>query len=88
MIKNFLHSNSSSNDVEFGKLLSELHAARTALSHAYFRFNQSVEPDLVDACCYEINAQRARCNYFIRVIKECNRHPDPAITQKEAVKWA
>ncbi len=47
--------------------LSELHGALTA---AYVRFDATTEPELVDACVYEINAAQSRYNYMLRLIKE------------------
>jgi len=51
-------------------LLDELSAARAALRAAYFRFDNASEPELIDACIYEINAAQARCGYLIRLAKE------------------
>lgn len=51
-------------------LKSELLAAQNDLSAAYRRFDQAVEPELVESCVYEISAVKARCNYLIRRIKE------------------
>ncbi len=47
--------------------LTELHGALTA---AYMRFDATTEPELVDACVYEINAAQSRYNYMLRRIKE------------------
>ena len=52
------------------ELFNELGEIRTALDDAYMRFNAAVEPELVDACVYEINAAQSRYNYLIRVVKE------------------
>ena len=51
-------------------LFGELSDMRTALCDAYERFNVTVEPELVDACVYEINAIQSRYNYLLRLIKE------------------
>lgn len=51
-------------------LLDELGTARAALRAAYGRFNAAAEPELIDACIYEINAAQARCGYYLRLIRE------------------
>ena len=52
------------------ELLRELSELRDALAAAYMRFDGAVEPELVDACVYEINAAQSRYNYQLRLIKE------------------
>ena len=52
------------------QLQQELYEANRALRTAYEKFNYVSEPELVDACVYEISALKARCNYLLRVIKE------------------
>ena len=51
-------------------LLDGLIDARRALRAAYARFNAAAEPELIDACIYEINAAQARCGYYLRLIRE------------------
>ena len=51
-------------------LFSELSDLRMAVEDAYMRFNVTTEPELVDACVYEINAAQSRYNYMIRMIRE------------------
>lgn len=48
---------------------NQLGELRDALTAAYFGFEQSADPDTVDACIFEINALRARYNSAIRQIK-------------------
>ena len=57
-------------DVRRRELLSELSGVRDALDAAYMRFNAVTEPELVDACVYEINAAQSRYNYMLRRIRE------------------
>ena len=57
-------------DDRLQELFDELSATRTALDDAYTRFNTASEPELVEACVYEINAAQARYNYQLRLIKE------------------
>ena len=56
-------------DASMQELFSELSDTRFALSQAYARFNAVCEPELVDSCVYEINAELSRYNYLLRQIK-------------------
>lgn len=42
---------------------------RDALDKAYLCFNDSADPELTDACIYEINALRTRYDHVLRHIK-------------------
>lgn len=53
-----------------GELLGELDETRLALSEAYARFNGASEPELIDACIYEINAIQARYSFLLRRVRE------------------
>ena len=55
---------------EMQPLIDELDSSRSALACAYARFDESTEPELIEACVYEINAAQARYNYLLRRIKE------------------
>lgn len=57
-------------DDALSELFAELGDARSALAEAYERFNFTVEPELVDACVYEINAIQSRYGYLLRQVKE------------------
>lgn len=57
-------------DPELDVLRAELQAAQGDLAQAYRQFNQAVDPELVEACVYQISAEKARCNYLIRAIKK------------------
>ena len=57
-------------DAAMQTLFDELGDVRGALDDAYARFNATVEPELVEACVYEINAVQARYNYLLRLVKE------------------
>jgi len=57
-------------DPELLALKAELQSAQGALSLAYRRFDQAVAPELVESCIYQIKAEKARCDYLIRAIKE------------------
>lgn len=60
----------ASHDDATRELLRELEEMRAELGAAYTRFDAATEPELVDACVYEINAAQSRYNYLIRAIKE------------------
>ena len=51
-------------------LLEGMQATRAQLNHAYAQFNFYSDPDLVDACVYEINALQSRYSYFVRQMKQ------------------
>ena len=46
-----------------------LEEIRAELDKAYLCFNDSVDPELTDACIYEINALRTRYDHVLRHIK-------------------
>ena len=56
-------------DPELLALKAELQEAQGELSLAYRRFDQALDPELVESCVYQISAVKARCNYLIRAIK-------------------
>ena len=66
-------------DPELLALRAELQEAQDQLALAYRQFNQAVDPELVESCVYQINADKARCNYLIRAIKA--RSPEAAPRQ-------
>ena len=75
-------------DPELLALRAELQEAQDQLALAYRRFNQAVDPELVESCIYQISAVKARCNYLIRAIKA--RCPDTlpaALPGKEDALW-
>ena len=57
-------------DGRLQRLFDELTAVRADLDGAYRRFDQTCEPELVDACVYEIAAAQSRYNYLLRAIKD------------------
>ena len=63
-------------DPELLALKAELQEAQGELSLAYRRFDQALDPELVESCVYQISAIKARCNYLIRAIKA--REPNAA----------
>ena len=51
------------------QLQQQLNETRRELALSYAQFNFASEPELVEACVYQISAIQARCNYLIRAIK-------------------
>ena len=53
-----------------GDLRQELYQTNQALRNAYDKFNYVTAPELVEASIYEINALKAKYDYFLRCVKE------------------
>jgi len=71
---------------EMFNMLGEL---RNALDDAYMRFDFATEPELIDACVFEINAAQSRYNYQLRLIKEAGGEAAfKAYSGKEDAVWA
>ena len=73
-------------DPELELLKQELTTAQNHLQQAYHHLDLVVEPELVEACVYEISAIQARCNYLIRAIKS-RLDSTAAFSAKEGVSW-
>ena len=56
-------------DSETLALRAELQAAQSELALAYRQFDQATAPELVESCIYRISAAKARCDYYLRVLK-------------------
>ena len=52
------------------ELKTSLQDTQNALSHAYAAFDYTSDPELTEACIYEIQSLQARMNYLLRRIKE------------------
>lgn len=52
------------------ELKTSLQQTQSALSHAYTAFDYACDPELTEACIYEIQSLQARMNYLVRQIKE------------------
>ena len=52
------------------ELKTSLQETQTALDHAYTAFDYTSDPELTEACIYEIRSLQARMNYLLRQIKE------------------
>lgn len=60
---------SAQQEEERRQLVEGLRETKTQLDHAYAQFNFYSDPDLVDACVYEINALQSRYSYYMRQVK-------------------
>lgn len=78
-----IFSKKSKPDPELLALKAELQEAQGELSLAYRRFDQALDPELVESCVYQISAVKARCNYLIRAIK--SREPETAAALSRAM---
>lgn len=52
------------------ELKTSLQETQAALNHAYTAFDYASDPELTEACIYEIQSLQARMNYLVRRIKE------------------
>ena len=74
-------------DQELLTLKAELQSAQGDLSLAYRQFDQAGGPGLVESCIYQIKAEKARCNYLIRAIKERNPESFAALRLEGDAVW-
>lgn len=52
------------------ELLDQLRDVIAELNRAYMNFNGALEPELIEACIYEINALQARYAYLLRAARD------------------
>lgn len=74
-------------DASMQDLFSELSDTRFALAQAYVRFDNTTEPELVDACIFELNALQSRYNYLLRLVKESGGIAAARIYSEGAATW-
>ena len=74
-----------SSDPKLQELFTELSDTRFALAQAYVRFDNTTEPELVDACIF--NALQSRYNYLLRLVKESGGIAASRIYSEGAVTW-
>lgn len=72
-------------DGETLALRKELRLAQSELALAYRQFDQAVAPELVECCIYRINAAKARCDYYLRILKD--GRGQAACGVREAAAW-
>lgn len=61
------------------QLMEGMRETRSQLNCAYAQFNSYSDPDLVDACVYEINALQSRYSYFVRQVKQLDAAREEAV---------
>ena len=79
------HTEKRRADSELLALQAELKAAQSDLALAYRQFDQATAPELVESCVYHISAAKARCDYYLRILKL--REPETAGTVKGDALW-
>ena len=52
------------------ELKTSLQTTQSALNNAYTAFDYASDPELTEACIFEIRSLQARMNYLVRQIKE------------------
>lgn len=51
-------------------ILSQMRELREQIRLARLQFDQAIEPEIIEACVFEINALQARYAYFLRLARE------------------
>ena len=71
------------------ELKTSLQDTQTALNHAYTAFDYVSDPELTEACIFEIRALQARMNYLVRQIKDMEACSETAVTAHAGgrVRW-
>ena len=62
------------------ELKTSLQDTQQALDHAYSAFDYVSDPELTEACIFEIRALQARMNYLLRQIKDMEACAATAVT--------
>ena len=62
------------------ELKTSLQETQSALNHAYTSFDYVSDPELTEACIFEIRALQARMNYLVRQIKDMEACAATAVT--------
>lgn len=68
-VKSGRRRTASAQEEERRQLMEGMAQTRSQLSCAYAQFNSYSDPDLVEACVYEINALQSRYSYYVRQVK-------------------
>lgn len=55
---------------EYSKRVSEMRRIRSELQCAYSVFNTVTDPDIMDACIFEISALQSRYNYAVNNVRQ------------------
>ena len=73
------------------ELKTSLQETQIALDHAHAAFDYTSDPELTEACIYEIRSLQARMNYLLRQIKElelCTATAVSAPQSNQGRHWA
>ena len=62
--------NTSAPDAGYRLLLDDLNRTKNDLDFAYANFQNVVEPDLIDAYIYEVNAMQLKYKFLLRRLKQ------------------
>lgn len=54
----------------YSLLLDDLEKARYDLALAYDNFENAMEPDMIDSCIYQVNAQQLRYKFLLAQAKQ------------------
>jgi hypothetical protein len=68
----------TSEDIYRDALLDDLRLTKQALEDAYLRFDNAIEPDLIDSYIYEVNSVITRYNYLLEEVAKLNKEENPA----------
>lgn len=55
---------------ELKRVAGEIYSIRSSLDDAYTQFNNTTDPDALDACIFEISALRSRYNIALKHYRE------------------
>ena len=58
------------------QLQQQLNETRRELALSYAQFDFASEPELVEACVYQIKALQTRSDFLLRRIKQLEQHPE------------
>ncbi len=78
----------SAQEEERRQIIDAMAQTKSQLNWAYAQFNTYSDPDLVEACVYEINALKSRYSYYVRQVKQLKEGTSAdtrAAAQEEAV---
>ncbi len=83
----FLHGKKSlPEDAERQEILEAMRQTREELHWARACFNDAKEPELVEACVFEMNALQARYSYLLRLAKEMQFEQDLTFRSSRAAE--
>lgn len=69
------------------ELKTSLRETQTALDQAHAAFDYTSDPELTEACIFEIRSLQARMNYLVRKIKELDHCAAAAARTAGRARW-